>query len=351
MMGNKAKKISGIVLLVLVVVAVAIIFKIKSERLDQSAKPIEMETKTNAEVKTETVTKPFKINFLYGSNYWINETVPFLKQLQESPDAPFKTQTDFENAVFKNIDQISTYLKLNDWSDQYQRVGNTINIKLTLNNDGRTVAPRDYINYSMDAGVPTFNINFEKEDFYSIDVQLPNAITHIITFNNDKGRSSSFSKSLEYGLGEYVQNQLGPYQKVEDGSSVRGARAINQGVNVHKVLKYNEKSDSKFWNNNVDADKIYSMMGAYSDTAPYPLANIYGDFWILSSYSFVDYLIQTFGLEKVMIIYVSQDENAYKNIHPNGLNGLINDWKQYVNSFPEMELKELKIYNHIVPEP
>lgn len=339
MVGNKAKKVSGIVFLLLVVVAVAIIFKIKSDRPDQTAKQIETET------------KPIKINFLYGSDYWIQETAPFYKQLQESPDAPFKTKTDFENAVIKDIDQISTYLKLSNWSDQYQAVGNTINIKLTLNYGGSTVAPRDYINFSMDAGVPTFNITLEKEDFYSIDVQLPNAITHIITYNYAKSSSSSYSKSLEYGLGEYVQNQLGPDQKVEDGSSVRGTRAINQGVNIHKVLKYNEKSDSKFWDNNVDADKIYSTMGAYSDTAPYSLENIYGNFWILSSYSFVDYLIQTYGLEKVMNIYVGQNDDAYKNIHPNGLNGLINDWKQYVNSIPEMTLNESQIYKHIVPEP
>ena len=50
--------------------------------------------------------------------------------------------------------------------------------------------------------------------------------------------------------------------------------------------------------------------------------------------SFVEYLVQTYGIENLIKMADGYDESIYYLLNQNGLDGLISDWQQYLESYP-----------------
>ena len=49
--------------------------------------------------------------------------------------------------------------------------------------------------------------------------------------------------------------------------------------------------------------------------------------------SFVDYLVQTYGIANVMKMVEGYDESIYYLFNPNGLNGVVSDWQQFLANY------------------
>jgi len=285
-------------------------------------------------VSTEKEIIPeISIKFLYAEDYWTKYQVSNTNN---------NTQQKYETTILSDIDQITTLLGKRDWYAQYADSDYTIYIKLVISDE--IPEPREYLECpkASDTITPTFTIKFGYTMFRGSDLPFYSVLTSLITYDK-KDCVSSFSKSLDAGLGEYIQNNLGKVSLVGT-TERRGMNACNYGVDIQNFVKSDKVTFTKdAWSINwykADVMKTMDNMGTTSATLPYSLQTIPGKFWLRSSYSFVDYLIKTYGLEKVVKVYDGKDEKSYETLRADGLKGLVLDWKKFIDEYPEMSQSE-----------
>jgi len=155
-------------------------------------------------------------------------------------------------------------------------------------------------------------------------VPIVHQLTDLITYDQVDKRSS-FSSSLSNGLGEYVQKYLG-----------MGIASCNHGLDSHNyVIAYKKicKNDPVAQQNIkfMSIDRIGSGgISGFTFDSTLGLRN----YWVECCSSFVDYLVQTYGIENVMKMADGYDESIYYLLNQNGLDGLISDWQQFLESYP-----------------
>lgn len=300
------KKLFRTILFVLIVIITIIVitfiikeYKVKSEKTDEN---ITTESETKSEIPIE---------FSYKENYW---------EKYDLTNAVYKTQAEYETTVLNYIDQITKILNKQDWYEQYPN-NKIIYIQLNINDidegisEGRVSFTK---NYSQSI---TFNLDMSNTMFKHNRSQLVHALTELIITGTE-----GYTNSMEEGIGEYVQNQLG-----------MGIASYNYGLDIHNFLieftkKYEEDDNSKS-----AMSAIRARVGTMSHNIRYsatPKNHISHDYWILCSYSFVDYLAQTYGIDSVMKMIEGYDESIYFLYNENGLSGLLSDWNQFLENYP-----------------
>ena len=271
---------------------------------------------TEEGVGADSETKPaFEIEFSYSEDYW---------KIYDLTNAVYKTQTEFENAVLSYIDQIATLLNKPDWYKNYKGM-DKLYIALDIND--------------ADDGISQGNIEFSQnylKTSYTCDLHLSNTmfkhnrsqLVHVLTKLIITKREG-YPTSLEEGFCEYIQNELG-----------MGIGSSNYGLDIHNYLreftkqhKENPESD----NMNIIRDEVGNPSG-YMIVYDYKFAkskNVsYYNYWVSSIYSFVDYLVDTYGIESVMKLIDGYDDSIYYLLNQNGLSGLVSDWKQFLENYP-----------------
>lgn len=278
-----------------------------------------------------------QIKFLYDSNYW---------ETYDLTNAVYKTQAEYEEAVCNYIGKIATLLNKVDWFKQY--VGKDylyIELEIKENdnyilNDYDDIMPRiGYIGSK--SALPTkrliYKMSLTSAMFTHNFVPLVQTLTDLITYNNLDKRSS-FSSSLSTGLSQYVQKNLG----MDIASCSHGLDIHNYVIEHKKILE----NDTKIKNIlNLPQYKDMFRIGANSCSP-----GMFGDisinyYWIECCSSFVDYLIQIYGIESVMKMMDGHDESIYYLFNPNGLDGLLSDWNQFLENYPcKMTWDEMDAY-------
>lgn len=305
MKNNKVIKLTIEILIaaIVIVVVVATVFMLK-ENANKSSEVAYSES---------TQESKLTIKFLYEStDYW---------QKFDMSNAGYKTQAEYETAVLNYIDQITKLLSKEDWYKQYTNNNNIIYIKLVLTEK----EIKETINFpkNTDSDNITFNINYPIGMISYCDLPLVNSLTHIITYNKLTG-VSSFSKTLDDGICEYLQNHYysGKGVMICDRPAQEVKERNYDVIDVHKVVKL-EQSHNKLPFEKLETDN--------------------SGFAIRYRYSFVDYLIQTYGLEAVLKVHDGKDESAYNSLSKNGFSGLISDWKQFLSKYPDFTSSEAQI--------
>ena len=312
-------------------------------------------------------TTAIKIKFLYEEKYW---------DQYDLTNAVYKTQGEYEDAVCNYIDKIATLLNKQDWYTQ-NKDKDTLYLKLVVKGKAYyeqskqhleeyddtmpltyTAKSNAFEDYTPNAYLYTITLNSAMFDHGIIPIV--HQLTDLITYNQDTtSKRAIFSSSLNNGLGEYTQNYFG-----------MGIASCNHGLDIHNYVIEHEKicesdptlnADLKpkglFWagvtngalrsSSVVSASAGSSSVGSssvgFSSSGTSSLAS--ANFGVECCSSFVDYLVQTYGIENVMKMVDGYDESIYYLFNQNGLEGLKSDWQQFLASYPcKMTWDEMNAY-------
>jgi len=220
-----------------------------------------------------------------------------------------------------------------DWYDQYTGM-NTLCLELhvdELENESTQGTISSY-KESLEKSTCTYVLNLSDTMFKHNTGQLAQAMVALVIT-----RTHGVLSDMDRGLAEYVENNL-----------EMGIASDNYGLDIHNYLIAYTKLNEKYANNKIAMDSIKNMSGRishnigsvngsnyYSNTnvAEDEMNEIYVAYKVMCNYSFVDYLVQTYGVESVMKIIYGYDDSIYNLYNQSGLSGLIVDWKQFLENY------------------
>lgn len=254
--------------------------------------------------------KQVEFKFLYDEEYWNKYDLTY---------ALFQSKEEYERAILSYIDEISKAYHKDEWYQQYTENKDTIYIRLTIEDspyEGRSIPLKDY---SLNCLV--MRLIFTDAMFTQNKAPIVHELTHTITTNKDKNRSS-FSLSLTEGICEYANNIIGTNA------------LVNHMIDVHtyynfymrKCLEYEIFTQEEI-------DNIIAMIGEECIEYPEGFVGQIGGAWILSSFSFVDYLIETYGMDAMMAIFNAENKEVYYDYNVDGLTGLRLEWQKFLEDY------------------
>lgn len=147
----------------------------------------------------------------------------------------------------------------------------------------------------------------------------------------------AYSRTLREGLASYVQDELGEYGVVH-----------NYGLNPHEICQ----NVIVPLESNRNLFGVVGSMNSGKTTSMEQRSAFY-----IASYSFMAYLIETYGIETSLAIYSSMDEDVYAEQTGKTLEEIREEWliylKQYESSFSMEDIRrhtyDLAI-RHGIPE-
>ena len=308
-MGEEMKKKSiliAVISIILVTVIIATVFIIRG----YNAKELESEES----IRTESEAKVgISIEFSYHEDYW---------QKYDLTNAVYKTQAEYETAVRDYINQIVILLNKQDWYEKYTGI-ETLYIGLNIN-DADDGISEGAISFSKNLSktVYTCDLHLSNTMFKHNRSQLVHALTELI-ITKTEGNTSS----LEEGFCEYMQSNLG-----------MGIGSYHYGLDIHNYLIEFTKKNKENADNNNNMNAIRDAVGDQKANSINRFASqksyFNHDYWSSANYSFVDYLVNTYGIENVMKMMDGYDESIFYLFHQNGLSGMVADWEQYLEKYP-----------------
>jgi len=308
-LGGEMKRKSILMAMITIIAVIAIIatvIVIKNYKI----KSAETEEKNRTELETNTGAN---IEFSYFEDYWKKYDVT---------NAVYKTQAEYEKAVISYINQIAALLNKHDWYKQYKGM-DKLYIVLHVDDSDNSISQGELeISQNNSKSSYTCDLHLSNTMFKYNRSQLVRVLTKLII-----AKTEGYTNSLEQGLCEYVQSKLG-----------MGIGSLNYDLDIHNYFieftkQYKESPESN--NMNIIKDAAGNLNG-YSLIYKFGLSKTfsYYNYWILCNYSFVDYLVNTYGLENVMKIIDSYDDSMFYLLNQNGLSGLVSDWKQFLEKYP-----------------
>ena len=366
------KQLIGLIL----IGVIAIISIVAIGVITNGDKVIEAESETSISAENTTSKQPtddkmacgIKIKFIYEDKYW---------EKYDLTNAVFKTQDEYEDAVCNYMDEIAKLLNKQDWYKQITDK-DTLYIKLVI--EGKSYYEQSKLrleeyddtmplvnvmtastlaDYTANAYLYTIVLNSAMFDHGF--VPIVHQLTDLITYNKVTNSSKSLvSSSLKTGLGEYTQSYFG-----------MGIASCNHSLDIHNYVIEHEKicekdptlnSSSKekglFWtgitnraivssaseSSSIKSSSVGSLSDVEFPTIITPSLDSQ-NFGVECCSSFVDYLVQTYGLENVMKMVDAYDDSIYYLYNQNGVEGLISDWQKFLADYPcKMTWDEIDAY-------
>lgn len=161
---------------------------------------------------------------------------------------------------------------------------------------------------------------------YGNDSSLAHELTHIIC-------GSSFSRSLEDGLCDYVQYRVGMQRFIWQA---RPDWSVAEVMKL-KLLYYQSRAA-------VSDEKVAEVMETVGMAQGYSYGNTpKGNLWYVYSQCFVEYLAETYGMEKMLsLIRLGEDEGAYREYLGKPYEEVKADWYTGLDALePSMTVEEL----------
>ena len=295
-------------IVVVVIIVTVIVIKDDKKRLAENEK----NNRTESETKTG-----ISIEFCYYDDYWKD---------CDLTNAVYKTQTEYETAVRNYINQIAILLNKRDWYEQYEGI-KTIYIGLKIN-DTDYIPNEEGLSFLKNSSKAalTCDLNMSNTMFQHNRSQLIQLLTQLVTKKVTNNKVDVRTNGLEEGFYWYIQNYLG-----------MGTGSLNYGLDIHNYLieltKKYQQDTTKYNIMSITTEHV----GEISDYVVYPGTMsdyFFNNYWILCNYSFVDYMVKTYGIEDVTKMLDGYDESVYYLFNQNGLSGLLSDWKQFLEKYP-----------------
>ena len=332
---KKKKQLIGVIIIAVIVIIAIIVIDV----IMNGKKAISAEAESGVDIESTTNTKPvedktacgIKIRFKYVDKYW---------EKYDLTNAVYKTQEEYEVAVCNYIDEIAKLLDKQDWFKQ-DKDKDTLYLELLIVNkeaydDTMPLSSSSRLGvYTPKAYIYTLTLNsamFE-HDIVPIVYQLTDLIVYSQIGNTQK---PPFSRYFRNGLNQYVQNFLG-----------MGNASCNHGLDIHNYVIEHEK----ILENDPTINASAKLKGLFAIGVGATIGSLgtssvtSANFTVECTSSFVDYLVQTYGIENVMKMADGYDNSIYYLYNQNGLDGLVSDWQQFLKSYPsKMTWDEMDAY-------
>ena len=157
---------------------------------------------------------------------------------------------------------------------------------------------------------------------------LEHELTHMIC-------GETFSNSLMDGLAEYCERQV-------TGKS-NSTFSVYPADDLLKVIeKYNAAEEEAGVTGKISLEEIMDKIGAGEKEYPYKdVSKEANHLWYIYSESFVTWLINTYGMEKVMYLYNNgQSEEDYEKLETGGYAAVKEKWKTYLSEYEQQNSTE-----------
>lgn len=261
----------------------------------------------------------FKIIFDYfGSNdYWSQ---------YDTTQAVYKTQLEFEQASLTYLNKIAVLLDRPDWYTQYMDKG-CVYIKIKILDEKAMpsgLASAEPLESKMPKSA-RFSLLLSDSMFTHNNISLVYALSYIVIHDKSSG---FYSYSLTEGLCQYIQNHFG-----------NALTRPTYGVDIHNYLNEYPGAypQSSYFSLRLDSTK--KAMGAFTSGNYYQSFKLYSSteysYTGLCSYSFVDYLVQTYGFENTVLMFKGTTLDIYFKFHTKGLEGIVSDWYTFLSNYPQ----------------
>ncbi len=258
------------------------------------------------------------IQFLYNRDYWT---------VYDMTETAFPTQESYEREVSRRVLEIEETLNIHEWwketNDQAESLLlNTKFVAYNPCNNGLAMGGKKSV-------CDTIGLNETMLLELNLDACLTHELTHLVC-------NRWFSISLNDGLCEYVETLLADEHSL---SSIMYEDGVHTNMYIWVDLMLQEQMATE--------EEIYGVLEAVGKAGvsydEYKPTSKLFSFWMNCSYSFVDYLIQTYGIDAVVeLIYRGNGEEDYQKLHKEGLEQLKEDWLVFVkNQNAEMSSEEL----------
>ena len=256
----------------------------------------------------------FAISFAYPEGMWNNLDLTY---------STYKNQGEFEEQALSHISTIEKTLGIANWYEKYGT--NLTGCKMTFK-----IVDTASEGIGGNAQWPTTDgghgicstIKLDKMMVRCGIDGLPHELTHVLCGN-------SFSRSLDEGLADYMcrvcvgQTPVtGQVSDVNDWLKGYYEKMMAEKMTGDKFAEYEQLEQESM-----------NMVGNKGKEYPYGTGSK-SQLWFAYSESFVEYLIETYGPDKVMNLYLyGTDNEDYKKLDSKGYDGILTDWKEYYNNY------------------
>lgn len=251
----------------------------------------------------------FNINFEYDdTNTWT---------LLDLKNSGFESRQDFEDKARSYIFKTMRLLDMNRWYYEYGTEINELDLKIsfasgTIVNDSNVFVDGD--------NRISAAITFDKKSFENGSDALVYEVSKIIL--------KSASYSLEEGISEYLQDKV----EKNTGSVSYGINPDDYAINVFEHSRKLAGTNEEAYLNMIEV--IYSSVGKRGESYPVGLSPTGVGIWRTLNYSFVNFLVQRYGFDK--IAGICKDDNTtigYENIQNGGLDAIRANWIGYFSAY------------------
>ena len=275
-------------------------------------------TSPKQEIKEPTL----PVSYYYYANYW---------ELHDMSDTIFPNKESLENYTSHYLKEVEEFLDCGGWWKEINPQAKEIQItyympRASVCNVSIPVA------FGQDAVAVTITLSRSILQNPNIsllceDANLTYGLGHVVLNN-------SFSISLEDGMCEYLNQEINQYSMLN-----------STGIPFQDLFCLDVKYGME--NNKVEQeelDKLKAWIGKEGRTYPYAANSKYSEVWYCMSFSFVNYLIDTYGLSDVVeLIREGETQADYEKYLGHSLEELKEDWWNYVINYQsEYNIEDMK---------
>lgn len=278
----------------------------------------------------ETEKQDLEIIFKYDCFNWNDVDLTYL---------PFKNQSEFESTVRDYIKGITEYTGCEDWYLEYgENVEKcVITFKLLENisvgSFDNAGAKTDLIRKFSNSEIST-TITFSKSRFESGMPFLPHELTHMI-FNTVS------SQSMCEGLCEYFNRKYAGENSEYFYVKCKSVNDFQKGYSEILINSIGNETAREY--ENLKA-AVMDSVGRMEKGYPYAFSSTESSIWFALSESFVEYLIEQYGIEKFMDFYKkAETEEDYRMLESEGYDKIKENWIKIYNEYEsEIDYEEYK---------
>jgi len=271
------------------------------------------------EKKSDAKNVELRFQYQHEDLIWDNVNLPY---------ASFQNKEEFEAEVQKTLNEIVDITKLTNWQDKYGKNVEYCKIEariadLNYLNEGGSIT---WPTYDSDTGIYTKIMLDEELTAAGMEI-LTHELTHLVV-------GPGFSVSLNEGLSEYCSRKI------------KGTNSSISKVGINDFLKNYcaYPGQNEFGTFEELKNSITTVIGTKDSNYPFGISGFRGLLWYAYSESFVTFLIEQYGLEKVAdLVSNGTSIEDYKKLDSRGLKEIKEDWlKSYEAYTPQVSAEDIE---------
>lgn len=254
------------------------------------------------------------VSFYYYADYWT---------IYDMSETIFPDKESLEAYTVKYLKAAGEFLGCEDWWEELNPEADELQLTYYMQDSRfcKTGFPAPMGKAAIAASITLSRNTLQNGGLFCEDSGLIHEFGHLFFAN-------SFSLSLEDGMCEYINNQISPY-------SLRNHMQIpfqdffcidlKEGLEKYRVEQ-------------AELDKWLALVGREGREYPYMEGGSDSEIWYCMSHSFVNYLVDTYGISDVVeLLREGESEADYEKYLGHSLEELKEDWWSYVTTY-ESEL-------------